>query len=45
MMNSELLDVLGVSLPGLIELVMLVFLGVGIVFLVRPILRSLKFGD
>lgn len=45
MMNSELLDVLGVSLLGLIELVMLVFLGVGIVFLVRPILRSLKSGD
>lgn len=44
-MNSELLDVLGVSLLGLIELVMLVFLGVGIVFLARPILRSLKSGD
>ncbi|EED1924514.1 hypothetical protein H1684_004785 [Escherichia coli] len=45
MMNSELLDVLGVSLLGLIELVVMFVLGVGIVFLVRPILRSLKSGD
>ncbi|EOB5915835.1 hypothetical protein ACM5OO_000659 [Escherichia coli] len=44
-MNSELLDVLGVSLLGLIELVVMFVLGVGIVFLVRPILRSLKSGD
>ena len=44
-MNSELLDVFDVSLLELTGVFVLVVLGVGILFLGRSILCSLKSGD